>query len=224
MTWYDMNHFRRHFLFPKYKFLKDGRKEILQDKKNSFNSLCMRHLMILKGADKEDIWERVIVPSVMRKCQHMRCNLNNNIKLLCMSTTTLCKSTCSLLVNYTDIYFILCLNTTEERVVVWPDELGKGFQDYVKLEIEHVVYDFMCTYVRRMKPNTRWKKRSEKNAPQEKVWWEQEDEGYNSDSKVNTDFLWEEKTKRMIKERLGVVEEDTDDDSRIITGEELENY
>ena len=41
---------------------------------------------------------------------------------------------------------------------MWPDELGKGFQDYVKLKIEHVVYDFMCTYVRRMKPDTRWKK------------------------------------------------------------------
>ena len=59
---------------------------------------------------------------------------------------------------YTDICFILHLNTTEERVVVWLDELGKGFQDYVKLKIEHVVYDFMCTYVRRMKPDTRWKK------------------------------------------------------------------
>jgi hypothetical protein len=41
---------------------------------------------------------------------------------------------------------------------VWPDELGKEFQDYVKPKLEHVVYDFMCTYVRKMKPGTRWKK------------------------------------------------------------------
>ncbi len=41
---------------------------------------------------------------------------------------------------------------------MWPDELGKGFQDYEKLKLEHVVYNFMCTYVWRMKPNTRWKK------------------------------------------------------------------
>jgi len=27
-----------------------------------------------------------------------------------------------------------------------------------------------------MKPDTRWKKRSEKIAPQEKDWWEQEDD------------------------------------------------
>jgi hypothetical protein len=56
---------------------------------------------------------------------------------------------------------------------------------------------------------------SEKNVPQEKDWWEQEDEGYDTDSKVNTEFLWEEKNKRIIKNRLGVVHEDTDDDGRI---------
>jgi hypothetical protein len=40
---------------------------------------------------------------------------------------------------------------------------------------------------------------------------------------VNTEFLWEEETKRIIKERLGVVDEDTDDD-RGIEGEEEDNY
>ena len=59
--------------------------------------------------------------------------------------------------------------------------------------------------------------------PQEKDWWEQEDEGYDMDRKLNTEFLWEEKTKKMIRERLGVVDEDADDDSRIITREEREN-
>ena len=114
----------------------------------------MRHLIIPEGADKEDIWKRVIVPSVMRKC-----NLNNDIKSLYMSTITcLCESTFTVLVNYTDIYFMLCLNTTEERVKVWPDDLGKEFQEYVKLQLEYVVYNFMCTYVWRMKPDTRWKK------------------------------------------------------------------
>ena len=112
--------------------------------------------MIPEGADKEDICERVIVPLVMRKYQHMKCNLNNDIKLLYMSMTTCqCESTFTVIVYYTDICFILHLNTTEGRVVVWPDELGKGFLDYAKLKIEHVVYNFMCTLVRRMKTNTR---------------------------------------------------------------------
>jgi len=118
----------------------------------------MRHLKISEGANKKDIWDWVIVPSVMRKYQHMKCNLNKDIKSLSMSMKTcLCELTFAVLVNYTDIYFILCLINTGERAKVWPDE-GKGFQDYVKLNLEHVVYDFMCTYVWRIKPGTRWKK------------------------------------------------------------------
>jgi hypothetical protein len=53
---------------------------------------------------------------------------------------------------------------------------------------------------------------SEKNVPQENDWWEQE-EGYDTDSKVNTEFLWEEKTRRIIKDRMGVGDDNTDDDS-----------
>jgi hypothetical protein len=48
-------HFCRYFLFPKFKFLKDSWKEILPDQKNSFYSLCMRHLIIPEGADKDYI-------------------------------------------------------------------------------------------------------------------------------------------------------------------------
>ena len=36
-----VNHFCWHWLFPKFKFLKDGWKEILPDKKNSFYSLLV---------------------------------------------------------------------------------------------------------------------------------------------------------------------------------------
>ena len=65
---------------------------------------------------------------------------------------------------------------------------------------------------------------SEKNVPQEKDWWEQEDKGYNTDNKVKTEFPWGENTKKMIKERLGVVDKDTGDDSRIFAGDKQENY
>jgi hypothetical protein len=82
------NHFCCHFLFPQYKFLKDGRKEYLPNKKKSLYYLCLCHLMILEGADKRDIWERVIVPSIMRKYQYMKCNLNNDIKSIYMSMMT----------------------------------------------------------------------------------------------------------------------------------------
>jgi hypothetical protein len=72
----------------------------MPDKKNSFYSLCMRHLNIPERADKKDIWDRVIVPSVMRKYHTMKCNLNNDIKSFYMSTTTcLFESTFAVLVN-----------------------------------------------------------------------------------------------------------------------------
>jgi hypothetical protein len=66
-------------------------------------------------------------------------------------------------VNYTDIYFILCLNTTEDNLRVYPEELGNGFQDYIDLKSDSLVYDFLCTYVRRIKPNVKWKKLLMKN-------------------------------------------------------------
>jgi hypothetical protein len=57
-----VNHFCRFYLFPRFKFLKYGWTEFMPDKKNSFYSFCMGHLKIHEGADKKDIWERVIVP------------------------------------------------------------------------------------------------------------------------------------------------------------------
>jgi hypothetical protein len=75
-----VNHFCCHFLFPQYKFLKDGWKDILPNKKKSLYLLCMRHLMIPEGDDKRDIWERVIAPLIMRRYQNMKCNRNNDIK------------------------------------------------------------------------------------------------------------------------------------------------
>ena len=77
--------------FSKIQVPQNGWIQLLPDETNSFYSLCMRHLMIPKGADKEDIWmRREIVPSVMRKYQHMKCNLNNDINSLYMSEAILC--------------------------------------------------------------------------------------------------------------------------------------
>jgi hypothetical protein len=66
-------------------------------------------------------------------------------------------------VNYTAIYFILSPNTAEYNMRVYPEELGNGFQDYIDLKSKALVYDFLCTYVRRIKPNVNWKKLLMKN-------------------------------------------------------------
>ncbi len=55
-----VNHFCKNFLFPRYKFLMDGWQDVLPERPTSLSK-------IPEGADKRDIWERVIVPSIMMK-------------------------------------------------------------------------------------------------------------------------------------------------------------
>jgi hypothetical protein len=80
-----VNHFCKYFFFPRYKFLKDGWQDILPERPKSLYLLCMQRLKIPEGADKRDIWERVIVPSIRMKYTNMKCKLNNNIKLIYLS-------------------------------------------------------------------------------------------------------------------------------------------
>jgi hypothetical protein len=50
-----INHFCKYFLFPRYKFLKDGWQDVLPERLRSLYSLCMQRLKIPEGADKRDI-------------------------------------------------------------------------------------------------------------------------------------------------------------------------
>ena len=152
-----VNHFCRFYLFPRFKFLKNGWTEFMPDKENSFYSLCMRHLKIPEGADKKDIWERVIVPSVMRKYLNMKCNLNNDIKSVYMSMTTcLCESTFAGIVNYTDIYFrensenlhtiekwlFICHTVNSCLVLVTPESLNWKYHTFVFLPLKYTRFLF----------------------------------------------------------------------------------
>ena len=80
-----VHNFCKVFLFVRVKFLKDDWQRYLPKDKKSLYSVCMRHLKIPQGSEPRDIWERVIVPSIARKYQNMKCNLNNDIKALFMS-------------------------------------------------------------------------------------------------------------------------------------------
>jgi hypothetical protein len=80
-----VNHFCKNFLFLRYKFLKDGWQDVLPERLTSLYSLCMQKLKITEGADKRDIWERVIVPSIRIKYTNLKCNLNHNIKSIYLS-------------------------------------------------------------------------------------------------------------------------------------------
>jgi len=82
-----VHNFCKVFLFVRVKFLKDNWQRYLPKDRKSLYSVCMRHLKIPQGSEPRDIWERVIVPSIARKYQNMKCNLNNDIKAIYMSMT-----------------------------------------------------------------------------------------------------------------------------------------
>ena len=77
--------FVREFLFPRYKFLKEGWQRYEPNMKNSLSSMCLHRLSLPEGSDTEDIWIRVIVPSIQMKYINIKGNTNNDLKKIYMS-------------------------------------------------------------------------------------------------------------------------------------------
>jgi hypothetical protein len=71
--------FCKTYLFPRFKFLKHGWNDFNRNR-GSLSSLVNRHIKVPEGADYEDQWERVIVPTIRLKYINMKCNLNNDIR------------------------------------------------------------------------------------------------------------------------------------------------
>jgi hypothetical protein len=69
----------KEYLFPHFKFLKDGWMEY--DKgEDSFSTFVQGKVQIPEGAEYKDQWERVICPTIQAKYVTIRCNLNNEIQ------------------------------------------------------------------------------------------------------------------------------------------------
>ena len=69
------------YLFPRYKFLKDGWMEYSNDDKSL--SSFVRRKMKLEAIDDSDFqgaWDRVICPTIQNKYVVVRCNLNNEVR------------------------------------------------------------------------------------------------------------------------------------------------
>jgi hypothetical protein len=67
------------YVFPRYKFLKDGWMEY-NDRPESLLLFVQEMVKIPEGADYKDQWERVICPTIHTKYVTIRCNLNNKIQ------------------------------------------------------------------------------------------------------------------------------------------------
>ena len=71
----------KEFLFPRYKFLKGRWYEYTLDKRGSMRGLVLSKIPQFKRAfDTEDVWERVVVPSIKLKYTNMKSNINSVVK------------------------------------------------------------------------------------------------------------------------------------------------
>ncbi len=68
--------FVKEYLFPRYKFLKDGWMEY-DGGPESLSTFVQGKVKIPEGAERKDQWERVICPIIQAKYVTIRCNLNN---------------------------------------------------------------------------------------------------------------------------------------------------
>ena len=67
------------YLFPRYKFLKDGWINYSDDPQ-SLSSFVKRKVQLAEGADFQEQWERVICPTIQMKYVSIRCNMNSKIR------------------------------------------------------------------------------------------------------------------------------------------------
>ena len=71
-------HMCKAYLFPRFKFLRGKWYEYDQDKEGGFCKLVMNQLPNLsRCTDAEEIWDRVVVPSIKLKYQTLRNNINS---------------------------------------------------------------------------------------------------------------------------------------------------
>ncbi len=80
--------FSRDYMFPGYKFLKEGWQDYDPTNKKSLSYFVGRKMadtyrsmrIPTIGREFEDQWERVYVPVIGLKYQNMRCNLGNDVR------------------------------------------------------------------------------------------------------------------------------------------------
>ena len=78
----NVSNWVKKYLFPHYKFLKDGWMDYNTSSDKSLESLSsfvQRQMKMEQVADFRGQWERVICPTIQMKYVTIRCNLNNKV-------------------------------------------------------------------------------------------------------------------------------------------------
>ena len=74
-------HMCKAYLFPRFKFLRGKWYEYDRDKQGGFCKMVMNQLPnLLRCNDAEEIWDRVVVPSIKLKYQTLRNNINSVVR------------------------------------------------------------------------------------------------------------------------------------------------
>ena len=71
--------FCKEWLFPRYKFFHDDWMEYSTSRKR-LCAMVFKHCPVPAGGDREDQWTRIVAPTMAKKYDHMRCNINNDVR------------------------------------------------------------------------------------------------------------------------------------------------
>ncbi len=133
----------------------------------------MRQLSLPEGSDKEDFWERVIVPSIQMKYVNLKGNMNNDLKIEediheyehLVSIRTISQKNAFELTKCALVYSSQTFFAGDTKSVN-PDVFAFGLKMFMKNdklmddEEEPIsggfneVYEFFTKYVRRIHPDT----------------------------------------------------------------------
>jgi hypothetical protein len=69
----------KEWLFPRFKFLHETWMDYSESRKG-LPRIIFQYCPIPAGANKVDMWNRVVAPTVAKKYANMRCNINNEVK------------------------------------------------------------------------------------------------------------------------------------------------
>ena len=73
----EVMEFTTQYLFPRFKFLHEGWRELDPTDRTCFLSVVRRHFPMKDGRDFEHEWSRIMVKVIASKYTQMRCNVNN---------------------------------------------------------------------------------------------------------------------------------------------------
>ena len=105
----------KYYLFPRYKFLKQGWDEYQPDQEGSLSRLVEEGLSDRQPlSDKKEMWERVTAVSIKLKYGTLKCNINNAIKAAYKSELSVVAIDLCVVGK---LYLVHCIGVVQSQVI-----------------------------------------------------------------------------------------------------------